>query len=188
MKKWFASVLSVLLCCAFFAGCSSPEPDSPKISTLLNSADLIDMDGESLVADGFALQESEYSSTYSKTASTEFDEETHITVSPNVFVLFQWFFDNDLISPKYQMEELVDLYTKKFGTPECKYNGNTVSTNDTLIEEAFDGSENFTIDYYYSYEIEKTRYIISIGVYVYQSSSTYNRSYITTSIMFGGSV
>ena len=194
MKKMFASVLSVLLCCAFFAGCSSPEPDSPKISTLLNSVDLIYMDGESLEADGFSLKEDEYISTYDKVSYTEFDDNTTISVCPNTFATYHWFFENDLISPKYQLEEIVDLFTKKFGKPELKYNGNSVELSDSIVDEAYESAENssgyFSLDYSYNfaYTVDNRRYSINITNYVFYGSGPYNSASISASIIFAGTI
>lgn len=188
MKQRCSFVLAILVCCMLFAGCSSSTPDSPKISTLLNSVDLILMDEESLVANGFSFKEDEYVSTYEKTASTEFDEETHISVEPGVFISYQWFFDNDLISPKYQLEELVDLYTKKFGTPECEYNRNSVHVSDSLIDEAYESKETFSLDYYYTYTIDKRRFCINISTYVFPGTGGYSSAYISVSAMFYGTL
>lgn len=188
MKQRCSSVLAVLVCCMLFAGCTSSTPDSPKISTLLNSIDLISMDEESLVANGFSYKEDEYVSTYDKTASTEFDEETLISVSPGTFITYHWFFNNDLISSKYQLEELVDLYTKKFGSPECEYNGNSVRASDSLIDEAYESKETFFLDYSYTYTMDKRRLLIKISTHVFPGTGGYSSASIAVSAIFQGTL
>ena len=92
----FAFVLSALLCCAFFTGCSStPALNNPNktannapdyVNNFLQSDKYIGMSGDDLQAEGFILQDSvgtSSSSTYEKTISSVF-----VSIIPNTIFVF----------------------------------------------------------------------------------------------------
>ena len=155
MKKRFASVLSVLLCCAFFAGCSAKEPYENKtdyVSDFLNAGKYIGMSEEKLLEDGFVLNPSSSSDSYEKTISTVYSVETDVTVLDSLFVFYFWSF-SDVDEALEQAEEINDQFIKKLDNPTCEYNGKSVDYNSNVLSSSFNKSGDFELkltyhDYY----------------------------------------
>lgn len=175
----FAFVLSALLCCAFFTGCSStPAPNNPNktannapdyVNNFLQSDKYIGMSGDDLQAEGFILQDSvgtSSSSIYEKTISSVFSIETDVTVASAFFVTYLWSL-SDPDETLEQAEEINRQFIEKLDTPTCKYNEKSIDYNSNVLSSAFSKSGDFDLELtYHGYYIDgyKAPFFITFSI------------------------